>query len=75
MCLSIPAKIISVDGEIARADIGGTSIQIGLQLVDDIKVGDYVLVHTGFALQKIDQQEAEETLQLFKELGSFDPEF
>ncbi|MFP4059856.1 MAG: HypC/HybG/HupF family hydrogenase formation chaperone [Bacteroidales bacterium] len=68
MCLSIPAKIISIEGETAKASIGGTVVTAGLQLVDDVQVGDYILVHTGFALQKISEEEAKETLQLIKEL-------
>jgi hydrogenase expression/formation protein HypC len=68
MCLSIPAKIISVEGESAKASVGGAIIKVGLHMVDDVKAGDYVLVHTGFALQKISDKEAQETLKLIKEL-------
>jgi hydrogenase expression/formation protein HypC len=68
MCLSIPAKIISVEGETAKASVGGAIIKVGLHMVDDVKAGDYVLVHTGFALQKISDREAQETLKLIKEL-------
>lgn len=68
MCLSIPAKILSVEGQTARASVGGTIINVGLHMVEDIKAGDYVLVHTGFALQKISDEEAQETLKLIKEL-------
>jgi hydrogenase expression/formation protein HypC len=70
MCLSIPAKIISVEGETAKASVGGAIIKVGLQMVDDVKAGDYVLVHTGFALQKISDREAQETLKLIKELDN-----
>jgi hydrogenase expression/formation protein HypC len=68
MCLSIPAKILSVEGETAKASVGGAIIKVGLHMVDDVKAGDYVLVHTGFALQKISDREAQETLKLIKEL-------
>jgi hydrogenase expression/formation protein HypC len=68
MCLSIPAKIISVEGETAKASVGGAIIKVGLHMVDDVKEGDYVLVHTGFALQKISDEEAQETLKLIREL-------
>ncbi|UCH14337.1 MAG: HypC/HybG/HupF family hydrogenase formation chaperone [Bacteroidales bacterium] len=68
MCLSIPAKILSIEGQTARASVGGTIINVGLHMVNDIKEGDYVLVHTGFALQKISDEEAQETLRLIKEL-------
>jgi len=71
MCLSIPAKIISIEGDKAQVSVGGTRVEAGLQLVDDVKVGDYVLVHTGFAIQKISEEEAQETLELFKEFEEF----
>jgi len=74
MCLSIPAKIISVEGETARVSVGGAIINVGLHMVDDVKAGDYVLVHTGFALQKISDEEARETLKLIKELDDISKE-
>ena len=70
MCLSIPAKIISIDGDKAKASLGGTVIDIGLQLVEDVQVNDYVLIHTGFALQKISEEEAQATLKLINEYNS-----
>ena len=71
MCLSIPAKIISIKGDTAKASIGGTVIVIGLQLVEDISINDYVLIHTGFALQKISEKEALATIELIKEFQEF----
>ena len=68
MCLSVPAKIIKINGTIAKASIGGSIIDVGLQLIEKVKVGDYVLVHTGFALEIIDEKEAQETLGMLKEL-------
>jgi hydrogenase expression/formation protein HypC len=70
MCLSIPGKVIAIEGNIAKTSIGGTIIDAGLQLVDNVKVGDYILVHTGFAIQKIDEQEAIEQLHILDELKS-----
>ncbi|MFC2138414.1 HypC/HybG/HupF family hydrogenase formation chaperone [Bacteroidota bacterium] len=67
MCLSIPAKIIEIEGDKAKVSVGGTIVEAGLHLVDDVKIGDYVLVHTGFAIQKISEEEAKETLEIFKE--------
>jgi hydrogenase expression/formation protein HypC len=72
MCLSIPGKVIEVDGNMAKVSVGGSIVNVGLHLVEDVRVGDYVLVHTGFALQKISEEEALETLKLIKELQ--DPE-
>ena len=74
MCLSIPAKILSIEGKTARASVGGTIINIGLHMIDDIKEGDYVLVHTGFALQKISDDEAQETLKLIREMENISQE-
>lgn len=69
MCLSVPAEIISIDGSIAKASVGGAVREISLQLVEDINIGDFVLLHTGFAIEKISKEEAEETIQLLRELG------
>ncbi len=69
MCLSVPAEIISVDGQMAQASVGGAVREISLQLVENIILGDFVLLHTGFAIEKISQEEAEETLRLLRELG------
>ena len=74
MCLSIPAKILSIEGKTARASVGGTIINVGLHMIDDIKEGDYVLVHTGFALQKISDDEAQETLKLIREMENISKE-
>ena len=74
MCLSIPARIIEVNDDRARAQIGGNVVEIGLHLVDDVKVDDYVLVHTGYALQKISEKEAQETLKLIQEYEDFNQE-
>jgi hydrogenase expression/formation protein HypC len=68
MCLSIPAKVLSVEGNTARASVGGAIVQTSLHLVDDVKPGDYILIHTGFALQKISEEEALETIRIIKEL-------
>lgn len=69
MCLSIPAKIESVDGEMAVCSVGGAEYRASLQMLDvnELAPGDYVLLHTGFAIQKISKEEAEETLKLFDE--------
>ncbi|MBP8958898.1 MAG: HypC/HybG/HupF family hydrogenase formation chaperone [Bacteroidales bacterium] len=68
MCLSLPAKVIEIKGDMADVSVGGTVFKAGLQLVDDVKPGDYVLLHAGFAIQKIDEKEAQETLQLLEEI-------
>jgi len=68
MCLSIPGKVISVDGDKAIVSVGGTEYETSLQLLEDVKIDDYVLIHTGFAIQKLDEEEALETLRLFNEM-------
>ena len=67
MCLSIPAKVESIKGEMAVVSVGGTKYDASLQMIDDVTVGDYVLLHTGFAIQKISEEEAQDTLKVFEE--------
>ena len=68
MCLAIPGKVLAIDDTKALIDYGeGTAREADITLVDPT-VGDYVIVHAGFAIQIVDPQEAEETLQLFREL-------
>jgi len=69
MCLAIPALIMSIDDKEAEAEIGGVSRRISLWLTPEAKVGDYVLVHTGYAIDVLDQEEAEETLSLLAEIA------
>lgn len=74
MCLSIPAKIEKIEGDTALVSVGGATYTAGLDMVSDVEVGDYVLIHTGFAIQKISEEEAEETLRLFEEFSDFNRE-
>jgi len=69
MCLSIPVKIISIEGDMAEVSAGGSIFRAGMQMVEDAKPGDYVLLHAGFAIQKISEGEAEETLKLLREIN------
>lgn len=69
MCLAVPAKIISVEGDRARIDMGGIGRMVSLKLTPDAKAGDYVLVHAGFAIGIIDEDEATETLALLEEIS------
>lgn len=68
MCLAVPAKVASIEGNTAIIDLDGVSRSASLMLVDDVAVGDYVIVHAGFAIHKLDPYEAEETLKLFDEI-------
>jgi len=69
MCLAIPARIISIEGENAEVDVGGIRKSIGIMLTPNVKVDDYVLLHTGFSIGIVDANEARETLALFEELA------
>lgn len=71
MCLAVPAKVVALQGpDQAVVDLDGVRKTISLAMVDDVAVGDYVIVHVGFALQKLDVEEAEATLALFREIGA-----
>ena len=69
MCLSIPAKIVSIDGDMADVSVGGTIFKAGLQMIMDPKPGEYILLHAGFAIQKLSEEEAAETLRILKEMN------
>ncbi|MEJ1297083.1 MAG: HypC/HybG/HupF family hydrogenase formation chaperone [Candidatus Sedimenticola sp. (ex Thyasira tokunagai)] len=71
MCLALPAQIVEIDEttDNAIASLGGVKKEISLALVEDARVGDYVLIHVGYALNKVSEEEAEKTLALFAEAG------
>jgi len=74
MCLAIPAMVVEFkDADRAIVDLGGVRKDVSLALVEGIAVGDYVIVHVGYALQRLDVAEAERTLALFRELGNETP--
>lgn len=80
MCLAIPGKIVEIvdeENSIAKVEVGGVkrNINIGMLAKEEARVGDYVLIHVGFAMSKVDEQEAQETLRVLKEIGEFEPEF
>ena len=68
MCLAIPAKIKSIDKDSAIVDFGGATKRISLGILSNVKKGDYVLVHAGFAIGKVDKKEAENTNRAIQEL-------
>ncbi|TFG43999.1 MAG: HypC/HybG/HupF family hydrogenase formation chaperone [Syntrophobacterales bacterium] len=70
MCLAIPSKITKIENNMADIDVDGVRRQASLLLVEDAQVGDYVIVHAGFAISKIDEQAALETLALLKEAAA-----
>ena len=73
MCLAVPAKIASINGIEAQADVGGVSRTINVMLTPEARVGDYVYVHTGFAISIVDEEEALESLRLLRELAETYP--
>ena len=66
MCVAVPSLITAVDGTEAEVDIGGISRKASLMLTPDAKIGDYVLIHAGYAISIVDREEAEATLELFR---------
>ena len=71
MCLAIPAQVVTIDQatDMAMVSLGEVRKEVSLALVDDVAVGDFVLIHVGYALNKLSPEEAERTLQLFAEAG------
>jgi hydrogenase expression/formation protein HypC len=77
MCLAIPGQIIEIvdeENQIAKVEVGGVRRNVSIGMLDGTKVGDYVLVHVGFAMSKIDEQQAAETLRLLREMGAYEDE-
>lgn len=71
MCLAIPSKITRIDNNMATIDVDGVQRKASLLLLEDAEVGDFVIVHAGFAIQKIDEAAALETLEFLKEAAAF----
>ena len=79
MCLAVPGKVLAINDKdgtpMAEVDFGGISKEVCLAYVPDLQVGEYTIVHVGFALQRLDEQSALETLELFRQMGELDAEF
>ena len=78
MCLAIPGRVVEIVDEvggIAKVEVGGVRRNVNVALLDAVRVGDYVLIHVGFALSKVDEHEATKTLRLLEELGAYQDEF
>jgi len=78
MCLAVPGKVLTkecIGGvEVGNVDFGGVVRQVALGFVPEVGVGDYVMVHVGFAISQVDEEEAQRTLQLLEELGALEEE-
>jgi hydrogenase expression/formation protein HypC len=70
MCLSIPARIVSINGSMAEVSAGGSIFKAGMHMIEDAKPGDYILLHAGFAIQKLSEEEAAETLRIIEEMNN-----
>lgn len=68
MCLGIPARIIEISGLKARVDVAGVKKDISLRLLDGARVGDYVIVHAGFAIERLDEEKAARTISMIEEV-------
>ena len=73
MCLGVPGKIEKLTGTKGIISYGGAKREVDLSLIEDPQVGEYVIVHAGFAIEKLDEDEAKETLRLFEEIFSYSP--
>ena len=69
MCLGVPAKVMERNGDAAVVELGGVRREISLMLLDGISVGEWVIVHAGFAIEKLSEEEAEQTLSLLREIA------
>lgn len=72
MCLAIPVQVRSIEGNEAEVEFGGNRQTISIVLTPEVKVGEYVLLHTGYAISVVDEEEAQETIKLFEELALLD---
>jgi len=69
MCLAIPMKVSKIEGNMGMVSLSGTRRKINIEFTDGIKVGDYVMVHAGFAIQRLDEKEAKKTLSILREMN------
>jgi len=72
MCLGVPAKILETGDGTAVVELGGVRREISVMLIDDVAVGEWVIVHAGFAIEKLSEDAAEQTLALFREIAEAD---
>jgi len=79
MCLAVPGKVVAIDDSAdpltGLIDFGGVQKEVCLEYLPDLRVGEYAIVHVGFALQRLDEESAKQTLELFAELGMLQEEF
>ncbi len=71
MCLAVPSKIVEINNNVATVDVDGVKRDASLMLLDDAKIGDYVIVHAGFAISKVDQEAARQAIQDIRDMLQF----
>jgi len=69
MCLGVPARVLERNGDTAVVTLGGVRREISVMLLDDVSVGEWVILHAGFAIEKLSEEEAEQTLSLLREIA------
>ncbi len=69
MCLGVPGKVIEIDKNVAKVEVGGLLRDISLDICPEVSIGDYVLIHTGFAIHRLDEKDAMETIDLLRQLA------
>ena len=74
MCLAVPMKLISIAGNKGTVELSGVKKEISLNLIRDAKIGDYLIIHAGFAIEKLDEEEAKKTLAIWEEIGNLQKE-
>ena len=68
MCLAVPSKIVEINGTVAKVDVDGVIRETSIMLLDDVKIGDYVIVHAGFAINILDEEAALQTLEYLRSI-------
>jgi hydrogenase expression/formation protein HypC len=71
MCLAVPSRIVEIKDQVATVDVDGVTREASLMLLDDVSIGDYVIVHAGFAIERIDEEVAEQTLKDMRDMVRF----
>ena len=72
MCLAVPMQIKEINGDMGKVESGGVAMDVGISLLSDVKIGEWVIVHAGFAISKVNHEEAMETLALFEEMAALE---
>ena len=72
MCLAIPVKVLRIHGSLAEVELGGNIMDADVSLLEEVKVGDYVIMHAGIAIEKYDEEEAEKTLDLIRQISELE---